>query len=118
MACCSQKMDLLIRLIIYVFGHLPIPDVLSLAATCRKHHDIWQQHTSTIYKLINHAIQCEHDARRLLADQGILPVDSAMTVTGFVQLRRNANVIERIIQRFGPEFVVPNCCTQGMPVSY
>lgn len=107
-------MDIPIELILYIFGHLPPPDVLSLAATCRKHYNAWQQHTTTIYGLIKHNIQCEPDARGLLADQGILPVDSAMTVTGFLQLRRNAHVIEKIAERFGPEFVIPYCCPMGM----
>lgn len=107
-------MDIPIELILYIFGHLPPPDVLSLAATCRKHYNVWQQHTTTIYGLIRHNIQCEPDAKGLLADQGVLPVDSAMTAAGFLQLRRNAHVIEKIAERFGPEFVIPYCCPMGM----
>lgn len=77
-------MDIPIELILYIFGHLPPPDVLNLAPTCRKLYNSWQQKTNTIYNLITHTIQREPDARGLLADQGILPVDSAMTVTGFL----------------------------------
>lgn len=110
-------MDIPIELTIYVFGHLSPPDVLSLAATCKKHYNAWQQHTNTIYNLISHTIQCRHDARRLLADQGVLPVDSAMTVTGFIQLCHNAHVMDKIVDTFGREFVVDNCCTTGMHFS-
>ena len=111
-------MNIPIELIIYVFGHLSPPDVLSLAATCRKHYNAWQQHTNTIYNLLSHTIQCEHDARMLLADQGILPVDSAMTAAGFLQLCQNAHVIEKIVDRFGCEIILPFCCPLGMSVFY
>lgn len=107
-------MDIPIELMLCISGYLSPPDVLSLAATCRKHHNAWQQHTNTIYNLISHSIQCEADARGLLADQGILPVDSAMTVAGFLQLRRNAHVVEKIVERFGREFIIPYCCPLGM----
>lgn len=99
-----------------MFGHLSPPNVLSLAATCRKHYNAWQQHINAIYNIISHTIQCKHDTRRLLADQGILPVDSAMTVVGFLQLRRNAHVIEKIVDRFGCEFVLPFYSPLGVSV--
>lgn len=51
----------------FFFGYLLPPGALSLATSCRKHHNIWQQHTGTIFKLISHNSQCEHYARRLLA---------------------------------------------------
>ena len=110
----TPVMDIPIELILHIFGHLSPPDVLSLAATCRKHYNALQQNTNTIYNFISRTIQCEPDARGLLADQGILPVDSAMTVTGFLQLRRNAHVMEKIVERFGREFVIPFCCPFGM----
>lgn len=103
-------MDIPIKLILYIFGQLPPPDVLNLAATCRKLYNSWQQHTITIYNLITHT---EPDARGL-ADQGILQIDSAMTVTGFLQLRRNAQVMEKIVERYGREFVILYCCPMGM----
>lgn len=111
-------MDIPIELMLCIFGYLSPPDVLSLAATCRKHHNAWQQHTNAIYNLISHSIQCEPDARGLLTDQGILPVDSAMTVAGFLQLRRNAHVVEKIVERFGREFVIHYCCPLGMRLLY
>lgn len=107
-------MDIPIELIIYILGHLPPSDVLNLAATCRKLYNSWQQHTNTVYNRVTHTIQCEPDARGLLADQGILPVDSAMTVTGFLQLRRNAQVMEKIVERFGRGFVIPYCCPMDL----
>lgn len=111
-------MFLPIELTIYIFGHLSSPDILSFAATCRKYRQIWQEHTNTIYNLISHTIQCQQDARTLLADQGVVPFDSAMTVPGFMQLRRNSHVMGKIVKKFGPEFIVPFCADLGIPVTY
>ncbi|PGG96125.1 hypothetical protein AJ79_09722 [Helicocarpus griseus UAMH5409] len=65
-------MDIPPELIVHVFSYLSPPDVLSLAATSKKHYNVWQQNSNTICKLISPAVQCQHDARRLLADQGFL----------------------------------------------
>lgn len=54
-------------------------------------------------------IQCQQDARTLLADQGVVPFDSAMTVPETMQLCRNRHVMGKIVKKFGPEFIVPFC---------
>lgn len=106
-------MDLPVELIIYIFGNLAPPDVLSLAATCKRFLNAWQQHTTTIYNLTRHTIECERDARTVLADQGVLPADCAITVPGFLQLRRNAHVMERIIDEFNRKYMARWCCHLG-----
>lgn len=45
-------MILPIELSIHIFGHLSFPDILNFAATCRRHRQIWQEHTNIIYNLV------------------------------------------------------------------
>ncbi|PWY66363.1 hypothetical protein BO94DRAFT_504324 [Aspergillus sclerotioniger CBS 115572] len=92
------------EILIRIYGDLPVPDVLHLSATCHRLRQVLDEHTPTIYKRLRRQIKCERHARAVLADQGILPLNSpSVTIRHLLQLQRNFRVVEKAIVVFDRE---------------
>ncbi|GKZ38023.1 hypothetical protein AbraIFM66950_009937 [Aspergillus brasiliensis] len=97
----SESNPIPTEVIINIFGELPLPDALHLAATCRRLRQVLNDNTPTIYKRLRKKIPCERYARVLLADQGGLPPhSSSVTVWDLLRLRRNSRMVEKAIEVF------------------
>lgn len=88
------------EVVIKIFGELSLLDALHLAATCCRLRQILDENTPTIYERLRRQIQCEKYARVLLADQGVLPSGSSVTIQGLLRLRRNSRIVEKAIDVF------------------
>ncbi|KAJ5433326.1 uncharacterized protein N7458_012482 [Penicillium daleae] len=88
------------EVVIKIFGELSLLEALHLAATCCRLRQILDENTPTIYERLRRQIQCEKYARVLLADQGVLPSGSSVTIQGLLRLRRNSRIVEKAIDVF------------------
>ncbi|OJZ83140.1 hypothetical protein ASPFODRAFT_194567 [Aspergillus luchuensis CBS 106.47] len=89
------------EVLIRIYGELPLPDALHLAATCRRLRQVLINNTPTIYKRLRRKMPCEQHARVLLADQGgPLPHSSSVTLGDLLRLRRNVGIVEKAIEVF------------------
>lgn len=96
------------ELITQILCWLPsFSDILSFAATCRRHRQIWTENVTVIYNHIApRAIKCRRNARILLADQGGAAADSpVLSVRDVLRLIRNSHIVEKAIARFNRDVV-------------
>ena len=81
------------------------PDVFALSETCRRLQDIWVVNVREVYRHVApKCVLCERHARRFLASQGGLAVESpTLSPKDVVQMMTNAQVVENAILQFERE---------------
>ena len=108
MSIKPQVISLPAELLTQIFALLPLlPDVLNLAATCKRLQEVWTNKLNTIYTSIApKTILCQHDARRLLADSGGPSPGSPLSSPENVRsILHNSRIVEKAIVRFEQEVV-------------
>ncbi|PYH65916.1 uncharacterized protein BO88DRAFT_347790 [Aspergillus vadensis CBS 113365] len=104
----SEPHSIPTEVIIRIYGELPLPDALQLAATCCRLRQVLIDNTPTIYKNLRRNVPCERYARVLLADQGGSPPhSSSVTIGDLLRLRRNSRIVEKAIEVFDRD-ITPN----------
>lgn len=102
------RMSLPTELVIHVFCWLStFSDVFNLAATCRRHQQIWTDNATFIYNHVApRTIECRCHARDLLADRGGAAADSpVLSVRDVRRLVRNSRIVEKSIAQFNKNIV-------------
>ena len=95
-----------IELIVKILCSLPsFPDVFALSESCRRLQDIWVANVREVYRHIApKCIPCERHARRFLASQGGLAVESpSLSTKDVVQKMNNAQLVKNAILQFERE---------------
>ncbi|KAF2234699.1 hypothetical protein EV356DRAFT_514839 [Viridothelium virens] len=96
------------ELVTRIFQALPcFLDVFNFASTARRFRIIWCENAPSIYeRVVRRSIPCHRHARRLLADQGGPPVDSAtLSMPEILKLAHNAALVDKAISRFERDVV-------------